>query len=254
MTEMLLLTKETEGVACITLNRPEKRNAFDHALIDALILTLQKIKMEPSIRVVHLRGAGKVFCAGADLAWMQRMVDFSYEENRLDAEKLAELMYTLNALPQVTIAIIHGAAYGGGIGLAACCDLVVAEAQTQFCLSEVKLGIIPAVISPFVLARIGQKAMRRYTLTAEIFDASTAKNMGLVDSVGTMENIEADVQAWTKACLQNSPQAIRAMKVLLERMAGLNKFRENTVDAIAERRVSPDGQERLKAFLQQKSH
>ena len=253
MSEALLISQDTRGVVTLTLNRPEVRNAFDDALIVALISALKNIAEDRQARLVHLRGAGKIFCAGADLPWMHRMANYSYQENLADAEKLAELMTQLNSLPQPTIAFIQGAAYGGGIGLAACCDMAIATTQTTFCFSEVKLGLIPAVISPFVLSRMGEKAMRRYALTAEVFDALQAKSMGLIDEVVAENELEAVAEKMTEMILLNAPEAMTEMKILLQKISsGLSQeeVRKATIKAIAERRMSTEGQARLKTFLE----
>ncbi len=255
MENHVLFSCDERGVASLTLNRPDLRNAFDDAFIAALTKILKKISADPKVRVLQLRGAGKAFCAGGDLGWMQRMVNYSYEENLADADALAELMFTLNNLPCPTIAVVHGAAYGGGVGLAACCDLAIASREAQFCLSEVKLGIIPAIISPYVLSKIGEKAMRRFSLTAEVFDATAAKAMQLVDEVVSPEALEATAEKFTQMLLQNAPEAIAKMKALLQRIRfpqSFEKTREETVAAIAACRVSAGGQEGLKAFLEKR--
>lgn len=253
--DALLVSQDTRGVLTLTLNRPHVRNAFDDALITALIAALQKAAQDPTVRVVILRGNGSVFCAGADLQWMQRMIDYTYEENLSDASQLALLMETLHDLPQPTLAVVQGAAYGGGVGLLACCDLVIAEISAKFCLSEVKLGLIPAVISPFLLVRMGQKALRRYAFTAEVFDASKAQANGLVDECVPTDELELHADAMLKNLLAASPAAIREMKQLLQRLSESHRAEEiqaQTIAAIARIRISEEGQEGLKAFLEKR--
>ena len=248
----IFITEPTPGIHVITLNRPECRNAFDDQLIVELIHCLKNFANASACKVLILKGAGKVFCAGADLHWMKRMADYRYEENVADADQLAELMTTLNAMPQLTMAAVQGAAYAGAIGLLSCCDMVFAESNAQFCLSEVKLGLIPAVIAPFVLSRIGDKAMRRYALTAEIFNAEEARAIGLVDEiVSSLDELDSATEALAKFSLKNSANAIAAMKKLMREMKGKSteEARKLCVDAIAKQRVSDDAQERIQKFL-----
>ncbi|MGB8932038.1 MAG: enoyl-CoA hydratase-related protein, partial [Anaeromyxobacteraceae bacterium] len=169
---------DDRGRATVTLERPEIHNAFDDALVAALTGTLEALGKDDRVRVVLLAARGKSFSAGADLGWMHRTAAYSQEENLEDALALAGLMRTLDALPKPTIAVVQGAAYGGGVGLVACCDVALASPRATFCLSEVRLGLIPAVISPYVVAAIGPRAARRYALTAEAFDAGEARRIG----------------------------------------------------------------------------
>src|SRR6185369_4470029 len=181
MSEPTILTHiDNSGVAVLTMNRPELHNAFDDTFITGLTAKLRDLEDDPDVRVVILAASGKSFSAGADLNWMRRMADYSREQNLADAEALAELMRTLDTLSKPTIALVHGAAYGGGVGLVACCDIAIATVRAAFCLSEVKLGLIPAVISPYVVAAIGPRAARRYFQSAEIFNAVEAHRLGLV--------------------------------------------------------------------------
>ena len=179
----IIFNLDNQGIATITLNRPEIHNAFDDAIISELNLVLDKIESDSSIRVVVLRAEGKSFSAGADLRWMRRMADYTSAENKADAMQLAALMDKLNHLNKPTIARVQGAAFGGGVGLVACCDIVVASDRALFCLSEVRLGLIPAVISPYVVAAIGERASRRYFMTAERFKAEEALRLELVHEV-----------------------------------------------------------------------
>src|SRR5690606_19141727 len=195
MTDDTILIQRAGGVATVTLNRPDRHNAFDDALIAALTQVLRELDADDSVTVVVLAGAGKSFSAGADLNWMRRMADYGREENLADAEALAALMETLNGLDKPTIARVQGAAFGGGVGLVACCDIAIAADTASFCLSEVRLGLIPAVISPYVVTAIGERAARRYFVTAERFDAREAHRLGLVHEVVPAAGLDARVDA-----------------------------------------------------------
>ncbi len=186
----LITSFAAEAVFTITLNRPDVHNAFDDQLIAELTQTLHTAAENPKVRVVVLTGAGKSFSAGADLNWMRRMAIYTEEENYHDAMALGELMVTLNRLPKPTIARVNGAAYGGGVGLIACCDIAVGVSEAQFALTEVKLGLIPAVISPYVVAAIGEKKSRRYFLTGERFSAEQAKTLGLLNEVVAADELD----------------------------------------------------------------
>jgi len=183
MSDRLTHRADSNGVNWLTLNRPEVHNAFDDQLIDELTDTLKQLACDEKMRVLVLSGAGKHFSAGADLNWMKKTAAYTLEANQQDALKLAQMLTTLNEFPTPTIARVHGAALGGGVGLVACCDIAIASHSAQFALSEVKLGLIPATIGPFVLEAIGNRASRRYFLTGERFDADTAQRLGLVNDV-----------------------------------------------------------------------
>ncbi len=252
MNDNVFYTIDDAGVATITLNRPDLHNAFDDALISALNTILQQLQDNEAVKVVVLAAAGKSFSAGADLNWMKRMAGYSYEENKRDAQALSELMRTLKFLKQPTIARVQGATFGGGVGLVACCDMAVASTNASFCLSEVKIGLIPAIISPYVLAAIGERAMRRYALTAETMQAEEAQRLGLVTVVAEPEQLDEALQNLLRGLLQNSPQAMMAVKTLVNRVSN-NPYDERhlplNAEAIATIRVSPEGQEGLNAFL-----
>ncbi len=246
----LLIHKEERGVVHLTLNREAKRNAFDDVLIAEFVEALTALAADTTVKVLVLKGAGSVFCAGADLNWMQRMAQYTFEQNQQDADQLAELMYRLNAMPQPVIAVVQGAAFAGGMGLLACCDIVLATPETQFCLSEVKLGLIPAVIAPFLLARMGAKATRRYALTAEIFSAQEAKAMHLIDEIVEDRQLQERSEILVQQLLKNSSAAMQAMKSLLRDIDPLlPAVREKCVQAIAKCRVSQEAQERMQKFL-----
>lgn len=240
------------GVASITLNRPEKHNAFDDVLIQQLTRTLQELQHNADIRVVLLKAIGMSFSAGADLDWMRRMANYTHEENVTDAKALAELMYTLNRLCHPTIALVQGPAYGGGIGLIACCDIVLATPAVTFCLSEVKLGLIPAVISPYVIAKMGVAAARRYFLTAEHFDVKEAYRWGLVHEIVAENELVAKGEELAESLMRNGLTAVREAKKLIADVAcqpiGAT-LRTMTAERIADIRRSEEAQERLRRFL-----
>jgi methylglutaconyl-CoA hydratase len=240
------------GRATLTLNRPELHNAFDDALIAELTAALRALEANPAVRVVILAASGKSFSAGADLNWMRRMADYSPEENLADSRALAELMATLNHLAKPTIALVQGAAFGGGVGLVACCDIAIATPRASFCLSEVKLGLIPAVISPYVVAAIGERAARRYCLTAERFDAAEALRLGLVHEVVEEEALRGSAARFATLLLENGPAALAAAKELIFQVAREPlgaELRETTARRIAAIRASAEGREGLSAYL-----
>ncbi len=187
--------RDSSGVTTLTLNRPQVHNAFDEIMIDELKSAIDEIDSDPDTRVVVLRASGKNFSAGADLNWMRRVTEYGESENRDEAMRLAQLMLALNRLSKPVIAVVQGATYGGGVGLVACCDIAIASDQARFCLSEVKLGLVPAVISPYVVAAIGERAARRYMLSAEIFNAAQAQRLGLVHEVTATLQVQSQPQA-----------------------------------------------------------
>jgi methylglutaconyl-CoA hydratase len=239
-------------LASITLNRPERHNAFDDAMLKELLSALQQIAQDSNIRLVLLKANGKSFSAGADINWMQRMVDYSYQENIADAQLLADVMEALASLPQPTVAVVQGAAFGGGVGLVACCDIAIAADQVEFCLSEVKLGLIPAVISPYLVNVLGHKTALRYALTAERFTAEQACEMGLITEVVAQDALEARTADWIQLFSHCAPTALRECKKLYQQLAQASTPEARkalTVETIARVRVSPEGQEGLAAFL-----
>jgi methylglutaconyl-CoA hydratase len=252
----VLFDVDTRGVANVVLNNPDKHNAFDDAIILQLTEIFQAIAKRDDIRVVVLSALGKSFSAGADLAWMKRMASYSLEQNLADANALAQMLYSLNFMPQPTIAKIQGAAFGGAVGLASCCDIVLASDKASFCLSEVKLGLIPATISPYVVNAIGLKACRRYFQTAERFFAAKAQQLGLVDEVVAPEQLEQAVTSMIDRLLANSPQAVRQAKQLAFDVAyqPINPtLLADTSARIANIRVSAEGQEGLTAFFEKRA-
>ena len=251
------LAVEVQGpVGLVTLNRPDRHNAFDDALIADLTQALRDMEADDAVRVVVLAGAGKSFSAGADLNWMKRMAGFSKEENQRDAMGLGALMRTLAHLRKPTIARVHGAAYGGGVGLVACCDIAVATQEASFSFSEVKLGLIPAVISPYVIAAIGERHARRYFITGERFDAGQAWRMGLVHELAMDEaDMDQRLGVIVTALLTAGPVAIREAKELVRAVANkpvMSELIQDTAERIARVRSSPEGREGVSAFLEKR--
>lgn len=247
----MLLIEQNGPVVNVTLNRPEVRNAFNEELIAELTAWAESVTATGPARVAVLSGAGKVFCAGADLTWMSKMVGYTRDENVRDARAMARMFDALDRLPIPLIGRVHGAALGGGAGLAAVCDIVVAAEDASFAFTEVKLGILPAVISPFVLAKIGRSAARELFLTGARFSAARAKEIGLVHAVGEEQAIDRLAAKYVNDLLTSAPEAVAAAKVLIAEVATRSptSAAEYTIDAIASRRVSPEGQEGMSAFL-----
>jgi len=253
--ETVLINTDGRGVATVTFNRPEVHNAFDDAMIVSLTGYLKKLDGDENVRAVVIRGSGKSFSAGADLNWMKRTAEYSYEQNLADAEDLAEMLWTLNRLSKPTVAVVQGAAYGGGVGLVAACDIVVASELAKFRLSEARLGIMASVISPYVLAAIGESQARRYTLTAEPFGASDAKRVGLVHEVVDTGELDTKAEEILSLLLQNGPAAMTAIKGLVFSLQG-RAFDEavvrETAEGIARVRASDEGKEGILAFLEKR--
>ncbi len=246
---------DQHGVARITLTRSEVHNAFNDVLIAELTAALEGLRDDGRARVLVLTAQGRSFSAGADLNWMKAMAGYSEVENREDALQLARLMQTLNDLPMPTLALVQGPAYGGGVGLIACCDIVVAAEEAKFCLSEVKLGLIPAVISPYVVAAIGEAAARRYFLTAEVFSAWEAQRLGLVHEVVGHSGLEQKGRQLIDALLMGGPKAQAAAKDLIFAVAREEPDQsliEDTAGRIATLRASPEGREGINAFLEKR--
>ncbi|MET1076734.1 MAG: gamma-carboxygeranoyl-CoA hydratase [Pseudomonas sp.] len=243
---------DARGVASLWLNRPDKNNAFNAQMIRELLQALDLVQADRSIRFLLLRGRGRHFSAGADLAWMQQSATLDYNANLNDSRELAELMYTLHRLKLPTLAVVQGAAFGGALGLISCCDMAIGASDAQFCLSEVRIGLAPAVISPFVVQAIGERAARRYALTAERFDGTRAQQLGLLAECYGPTVLDQAIDDWIDTLLLNSPQAMQASKTLLLEVGGgelTPALRRYTENAIARIRVSPEGQEGLRAFL-----
>lgn len=243
------------GRAVLTMNRPEVHNAFDDTLIGALTAELRRLEADDAVRVVILAAAGKRFSAGADLGWMRRMADYSHAENLADAQALAELMRTLDGLAKPTIALVQGPVYGGGVGLVACCDIALATPRAQFCLSEVKLGLIPAVISPYVVMAMGARAARRYFISAERFSAQEALRLGLVHELVAETELVERGTALAEQLLLNGPRAMAAAKKLVAEVARRSLddgLIAETAEWICAVRASAEGKDGLGAFLEKR--
>jgi len=239
-------------VARVFLNRPEVRNAFNDGVIAALRDTFTRLGADPALRAIVLGGHGKAFCAGADLSWMRAMAGYSWEENRADAQALADMLWAVHACPLPVVARVHGDCYAGGVGLAAVCDVRVAAAGVQFCLSEAKLGLLPATIGPYVIRALGESASRRYFTTAERFDAARAQQLGFVHECVAPEALDAAVDGIVSAWVGNGPQAVKACKRLVLDLAGQPldaDLRAETARRIADIRASDEGREGVAAFL-----
>jgi methylglutaconyl-CoA hydratase len=252
----VIIDIDQRGVAFVRLNRADKHNAFDDAVIAELDAIFERIATDPAVKVMVLASEGRSFSAGADLGWMQRMASYSHEENVADARALAEMLRKLNNLPQPTIARVQGAAYGGAVGLVSCCDLAIGSEQARFCLSEVKIGLIPATISPYVIAAMGQRAARRYFITAEVISADAALGLGLLSEVVDPAQLDHSVDALVETLLANGPQAVRDGKRLVLDYADRPidaQLIEDSCRRIADIRVSEEGQHGLAAFLEKRS-
>ncbi|MBI3403338.1 MAG: enoyl-CoA hydratase/isomerase family protein [Acidobacteria bacterium] len=257
MTYTHLISQRAGTVARLTLNRPEVRNAFNEHVIAELTAWAGEVRAAAArhdVRVVVIAGAGTTFCAGADVAWMAKTVRYTEDENLRDAMAMSRMFAAIDDLPVPLIGRIHGAALGGGAGLAAVCDIVVADDQALFGFTEVKLGILPAVISPFALAKIGRSAARELFLTGARFSAARAKEIGLVHAVVPAAELDATVDRYVAELLSGGPDAIAAAKALIPQVAGraIADAAPMTAAAIAARRVSKEGQEGLKAFLEKR--
>lgn len=245
-----------DGVATITLNRPDVHNAFDEHVIAALHGKLDALALERDLRVIVLRGAGKNFSAGADLVWMMKAANYTQEQNKSDALALAGMLNKLYSMPQTTIACVHGAAMGGGFGLVACCDIVLATERASFALSEVKIGLIPATIGPYVMKAIGERHMRRFAQTGERFGAGVAHQIGLVHEVLHDDSALADrLNEILDGIAANGPDAVREAKALCNELANqpiTPKLLDHTATRIAEIRAGGEAKEGLSAFLEKR--
>ena len=244
-----------DAVRYITLNRPELRNAFDEEMIASISAAFKAAASDGGVRVVVLAAAGKAFCAGADLSWMKRMAGYSDAQNLQDAKGLAEMLETIYTCPKPVIARVQGDCYAGGMGLVAAADMAVASDTTSFCLSEVRLGLIPATIAPYVVRQMGRSAARRYMLTAERFSARRAFEVGFVQAAVAAEQLDAVVNQWCAALLQNSPAALTEAKRLLHDVTEQELERElidDTASRIASIRASAEGREGVGAFLEKR--
>ncbi|HEX5130237.1 MAG TPA: enoyl-CoA hydratase/isomerase family protein [Usitatibacter sp.] len=251
---MLEVTRQG-GVARVTLNRPELRNAFDDALIASLTKTFREIGKDPSVRVMVLAGNGPAFCAGADLNWMKRMAGYSYEQNLADAQALAGMLAALDRLPKPTIARVHGPVFAGGTGLVAACDIAVGTPEAKMCLSEAKLGLSPATISPYVIRAMGERMARRYFLTAEVFDAAEAYRLGMLSWLVEKKDLDQAVDSLLEHLLSGGAESHTKIKALIRDVAGRrpdDALAAETAKRIAEIRGSPEGKEGIAAFLEKR--
>ena len=251
----MLKVEKKYGVARVTLDRPELRNAFDDALIKQLHDAFVALGKDDKVRVVVLAGNGPAFCAGADLNWMKRMAKYGYAENLADAEALALMLATLDRLPKPTIARVHGPVFAGGTGLVAACDIAVGTPEAKFCLSEAKLGLSPATISPYVIRAMGEQNARRYFLTAEVFGAEEALRIGMLSLLVPPAELDSSIETLVNHLLAGGPQAHAKIKDLIRAVAGRpvdDALAADTAKRIAEIRVSPEGREGIASFLEKR--
>lgn len=257
MNQSILQATDRRGVATLTLNRADRHNAFDDAMIAELTQKLAQLNNDSSVRIVLLTGAGESFSAGADIHWMRSMIKLGEEENIEDALRLAELMDTLSALRKPTVVRVNGPAFGGGVGLVACCDIAIASERACFAFTEVRLGLVPAVISPYIIAAIGARRARRYFLAAGTISAAEAKQIGLVHEVVPGARLDDAVADEVTRLLKGGPRALAACKELIggHGVTGTSSRRAlkiRTAQLIAQLRVSDEGQEGLNAFLEKR--
>ncbi|WP_024302283.1 enoyl-CoA hydratase-related protein [Pseudogulbenkiania sp. MAI-1] len=256
MLHPILQSVDDKGIATITLNRAELHNALDDAMIVRFTEALESLIADQRVRVIVLAAAGISFCAGHDHAWMQRMAGFDQDEIRQHARLLAKLLTTLDNCPKPTIARVQGSAFGIGAGLLACCDVAIGVSEALFCFSDVKLGVIPAAVAPYVMRAIGERAARRYFITAERFNAGKAKRLGLIHLVVEDEELDMAVAQMCRQVLLNGPQAMAAAKLLVRELGGkaiTADTIETTIERIAQIRTSAEGQEGIAAFLEQRA-
>ena len=245
---------DSPAVATVALNRPEVHNAFNDVMIGELLELLGELKNREGLRALVLTGRGRSFCAGADLNWMKRQIAYTYQENIDDAMELAELMYLLYSFPVPTIAKVNGATIGGGTGLVAACDIAIAAERARFSLSEVKIGLVPACISPYVIKRIGEKNAREFFLTGERMTARKAAEIGLVNSWATGEEVDGVVEERVKQLLSSGPHALAVCKELIENVPqmSIEEAKGYTAKVIADLRIGDEGQEGMKAFFEKR--
>jgi methylglutaconyl-CoA hydratase len=245
----------TDTVATVTLNRPDVRNAFNEHVIAELALAFDELGRNELVRAIVLAANGPAFCAGADLNWMKKMAGYSHSENQEDAMRLADMLRTIYLCPKPVVAKVQGDCYAGGMGLVAACDIAVAADAANFCLSEVKLGLIPATISPYVIKAMGENAARRYFLTAERFGAAEAHRIGFVHEVVPAESLDACVAGIVKSLANNSPNAVREAKTLVRDIVGqpvTDDLLRDTASRIANIRASEEGREGVASFLEKR--
>ncbi len=256
MTTTLDIRRPSAHVAEVYLNRPEVRNAFNDGVIAELTDAFRQLGADPTLRAIVLGGHGKAFCAGADLSWMRAMADYSWEQNRADATKLAEMLWTLWSCPLPVVGRVHGDCYAGGVGLAAVCDVLVAAEGVQFCLSEARLGLLPATIGPYVVRALGEQASRRYFATAERFSAAEAHRLGFVHECVGADALDAKVNEIVATLVANGPAAVKACKQLVKDMVHRPidaALRDDSARRIADIRASAEGKEGVQSFLDKRA-
>jgi methylglutaconyl-CoA hydratase len=252
MTASLDIRRPSAHVAEVWLNRPELRNAFNSDVIEAVTATFRSLGADPQLRVIVLGGHGKAFCAGGDLNWMRAMADYTWAQNKADADALAEMLWTVYRCPVPVVGRVHGDCYAGGMGLAAACDVLVAAEGMHFCLSEARLGLLPATIGPYVVRALGEQAARRYFITAERFSAAQAHRLGFVHELVAAESLDAKVAEIVALLAANGPAAVKASKQLVQDLGGRAidaALRDDTARRIADIRASDEGREGVSAFL-----
>jgi methylglutaconyl-CoA hydratase len=253
--ETLKVDKTPAGIALVWLNRPDVRNAFNETMITELTAAFRALDADAEVRAIILAGHGKAFCAGADLNWMKKMAGYTYEQNYEDALGLANMLHAIHGVKKPTIARVHGAAFAGGMGLVAACDIAVAAQSAEFCLSEVKLGLVPATISPYVIAAMGERAAYRYMLSAEPFPAAEAYRIGFVQEIAQDEELDGIINQLLGHLVVGSPAAHAATKDLLRAVAGQRlgpDLIKDTATRIAAARASDDGKEGIRSFLEKR--
>ncbi len=249
----LEILRPTSHTAEVWLNRPEVRNAFNDGVITELTQAFRTLGADPNLRCITLGGRGKAFCAGADLHWMKAMAGYDWEGNRADAQALADMLYAIYSCPIPVVGRVHGDCYAGGVGLAAVCDVLVAAEGIQFCLSEARLGLLPATIGPYVVKALGEQASRRYFITAERFSAQEAHRLGFVHECVPAEGLDTAVQSLVQHLVNNGPAAVKACKRLVQDVAGhpiTETLRADTARRIADIRVSDEGKAGIRSFLE----
>jgi methylglutaconyl-CoA hydratase len=252
MTGTLDIRRPSTHVAEVWLDRPDVRNAFNDSVIAELHAAFTGFAAEPGLRAIVLGGRGKAFCAGADLAWMRQMADYTWEQNRADAQALADMLWAIYSCPVPVVGRVHGDCYAGGVGVAAVCDILLASDAATFCLSEARLGLLPATISPYVVRAMGEQAARRYFITAERFTAAQAHAMGFVHELTSADALDARVADMVAVLVANGPMAVRGCKTLVQDVAGRPidaPLREDTARRIADARASDEGKDGVQSFL-----
>ena len=252
----IILEEDNQGICTISLNRPECHNAFNAEMIAELSEAFLHVQQSAHLRAMVLQAKGKSFCAGADINWMRSMAAFNYEENKQDAQRLALMFNRLYTIDKPTIAKVQGAVFGGAVGLIACCDIVIASKLSKYCLSEVKLGLVPATISPYVVEAIGVRHAKRYFCTAEVISARRARRIGLISETVSESELDSEVANLTQGILNNGPMAVNSCKQLIDAVKGHSidqALIDQTSHIIARTRVSEEGQEGLSAFLEKRT-